>query len=289
MLGARHRRPRRHGRDLPGRAGDAGGATRRRADLRARVAGAAARARARVGGSAGGAGGRRAAPIRRRTSRSMPAASWCGPAPSRATRNGTPVGVVIASDFLSGDLARHARRIAEAYEDYSQLRVLKRPLEGVYLSLFLMMTLLILVSATWLGLYLAKRITRPVAHAGGRRAGDRRRPSRSSHRAGDARRVRLAGRGLQRDGGRAGDEPEAARSIAARPRAQELRARRAPPLHRDDPRADCHRRDLDRPRRPRQHDQRARRCGCSTSTQAIVGAPADAGVRARGSAAARAR
>jgi two-component system nitrogen regulation sensor histidine kinase NtrY len=75
---------------------------------------------------------------------------------------GTPMGVVIASDFLSGDLERHARRIAEAYEDYSQLAVLKRPLEGVYLSLFLMMTLMILVSATWLGLYLAKRITRPV-------------------------------------------------------------------------------------------------------------------------------
>ncbi|PYR89246.1 MAG: hypothetical protein DMF84_24925 [Acidobacteria bacterium] len=76
--------------------------------------------------------------------------------------SGTAVGVVIASDFLSSDLARHARSIAEAYEDYNQLRVLKRPLEGVYLSLFLSMTLLILVSATWLGLYLAKRITRPV-------------------------------------------------------------------------------------------------------------------------------
>ncbi|HYT64911.1 MAG TPA: ATP-binding protein [Vicinamibacterales bacterium] len=76
--------------------------------------------------------------------------------------SGKPVGIVIASDYLSGDLAQHARRIAEAYEDYSQLRVLKRPLEGVYLSLFLMMTLMILVSATWLGLYLAKRITRPV-------------------------------------------------------------------------------------------------------------------------------
>src|SRR6185312_15820022 len=76
--------------------------------------------------------------------------------------NGALIGVVIASDFLSGDLASHARRIAEAYEDYNQLRVLKNPLEGVYLSLFLMMTLMILVSATWLGLYLAKRITRPV-------------------------------------------------------------------------------------------------------------------------------
>src|SRR3954471_21856544 len=75
---------------------------------------------------------------------------------------GKPAGVLIASDYLAGDLAKNARRIAEAYEDYSQLAVMKRPLEGVYLSLFLMMTLMILVSATWLGLYLAKRITRPV-------------------------------------------------------------------------------------------------------------------------------
>jgi two-component system, NtrC family, nitrogen regulation sensor histidine kinase NtrY len=73
-----------------------------------------------------------------------------------------PVGVVIASDHLRGDLALHARRITEAYENYNQLRVVRRPLEGVYLSLFLMMTLMILVSATWTGLYLAKRITRPV-------------------------------------------------------------------------------------------------------------------------------
>jgi len=72
------------------------------------------------------------------------------------------VGVVIASDHLAGELARHARRITEAYENYSQLWVLRRPLEGVYLSLFLMMTLMILVSATWTGLYLARRITRPV-------------------------------------------------------------------------------------------------------------------------------
>ena len=72
------------------------------------------------------------------------------------------VGVVIASGYLSGDLAKYARRITEAYENYSQLGVLRRPLQGVYLSIFLMMTLMILVSATWTGLYLAKRITRPV-------------------------------------------------------------------------------------------------------------------------------
>ena len=43
-----------------------------------------------------------------------------------------------------------------------RLQVLKRPIQGMYLSLFVMMTLMILVSATWMGLYLAKRITRPV-------------------------------------------------------------------------------------------------------------------------------
>ena len=52
--------------------------------------------------------------------------------------------------------------MTQAFESYNQLRVLKRPLTGVYLSFFLMVTLLILVGATWMGLYLAKRITRPV-------------------------------------------------------------------------------------------------------------------------------
>jgi len=86
---------------------------------------------------------------------------------------GRPVGVIIASDHLSGELAAHSRRITEAYESYSQMRVLQRPLKGIYLSLFLTMTLLILVSATWMGLYLAKRITRPVQRlaAGAREIG----------------------------------------------------------------------------------------------------------------------
>ena len=71
-------------------------------------------------------------------------------------------GVVVASDYLSGDMGERARRMSKAYEDYTQLRVLKQPLAGVYISFFVMVTLLILVGSTWMGLYLAKRITRPV-------------------------------------------------------------------------------------------------------------------------------
>jgi len=71
-------------------------------------------------------------------------------------------GVVVATDYLTGDMAARSRRLTKAFEDYNQLRVLKRPLTGVYLSFFLMTTLLILVGSTWMGLYMAKRITGPV-------------------------------------------------------------------------------------------------------------------------------
>jgi two-component system nitrogen regulation sensor histidine kinase NtrY len=78
------------------------------------------------------------------------------------TKDGRAKGVVVATDYLTGDLAARSRRMTQAFENYNQLRVLKRPLTGVYLSFFLMLTLMILVGAIWMGLYLAKRITRPV-------------------------------------------------------------------------------------------------------------------------------
>lgn len=77
-------------------------------------------------------------------------------------KNGAIAGVVVASDYLTGEMLARARAMTESYERYQQLKVLQLPLEGVYISFFAMVTLMILVSATWMGLYLAKRITRPV-------------------------------------------------------------------------------------------------------------------------------
>jgi two-component system nitrogen regulation sensor histidine kinase NtrY len=96
-----------------------------------------------------------------------------GSAPIRPSPASPPTGVVIASVYLTDELARHSARIVEAYEDYTQLHALRQPLEGVYLSFFLGLTLLILISATWMGLFLAKRITRPVQRlaAGAREIG----------------------------------------------------------------------------------------------------------------------
>jgi two-component system nitrogen regulation sensor histidine kinase NtrY len=78
------------------------------------------------------------------------------------TGDGKVIGAVVVSQLIGAEVKTQARRATTAFEQYSQMKVLKGPLQGVYLALFLMVTLLILVSATWLGLYLAKRITRPV-------------------------------------------------------------------------------------------------------------------------------
>ena len=77
------------------------------------------------------------------------------------SRNGVH-GVLIASEFLTGEFAARTRSLTTAYEDYRQLEVQKPALSSVYLGFFVMLTLMIMVAATWLGLYLAKRITRPV-------------------------------------------------------------------------------------------------------------------------------
>jgi two-component system, NtrC family, nitrogen regulation sensor histidine kinase NtrY len=82
--------------------------------------------------------------------------------PIRTSSQGPVRGVVIASHYLPRDFVARARGMTSAFEGYQQLRVLKGPVTGVYVSFFLMLTLMILVGATWMGLYMAKRITRPV-------------------------------------------------------------------------------------------------------------------------------
>ena len=82
--------------------------------------------------------------------------------PIRSSPQGPVRGVVVASEYLTDQFATRARGMTAAYESYRQLYVLKRPIAATYQSFFLMLTLMILVGSTWMGLYLAKRITRPV-------------------------------------------------------------------------------------------------------------------------------
>src|SRR5207247_431618 len=54
------------------------------------------------------------------------------------------------------------RGISQAFQEYKQLKLLKNPIKGIYILLCLLMTLIIVFSATWFGLYLARGITDPI-------------------------------------------------------------------------------------------------------------------------------
>ena len=83
--------------------------------------------------------------------------------PVRAGAGARVSAVVVASRYLTDQFAARARGMTAPRDVLSyQLRVLKQPILAVYQGFFLMLTLMILVGATWMGLYLAKRITRPV-------------------------------------------------------------------------------------------------------------------------------
>ena len=81
---------------------------------------------------------------------------------SPIVRDGQIIGAVVVSGHLSADVERDAGRATRAYERYKGLSIARNPILASYLSILLTVTLLILIAATWLGLYLAKRITRPV-------------------------------------------------------------------------------------------------------------------------------
>ena len=74
-----------------------------------------------------------------------------------------PPGVIVVGIHVPQRLEARLRGISQAFQEYKQLKLLKNPIKGIYILLFLLMTLIIVFSATWFGLYLARGITDPIA------------------------------------------------------------------------------------------------------------------------------
>jgi two-component system, NtrC family, nitrogen regulation sensor histidine kinase NtrY len=72
------------------------------------------------------------------------------------------VGAVAVALPLADGLLDKAREVRGATAAYSQMRQLKNPIKGIYLMLFLMITLVILFAAIWVGVALARGITVPI-------------------------------------------------------------------------------------------------------------------------------
>ena len=85
-----------------------------------------------------------------------------GIAPLENGFDGEIIGVVIASHFIPKSLAAKMQEISQAFVEYKQLKILKQPIKSSYMLALLMVTLLIVFSATWFGFHLAKDITVPI-------------------------------------------------------------------------------------------------------------------------------
>ena len=79
---------------------------------------------------------------------------------------GDVVGVVAASHFIPKSLTEKMREISQAFVDYKQLKILRKPIKFSYMMALLMVTVLIVFSATWFGFHLAKDITGPIKELG---------------------------------------------------------------------------------------------------------------------------
>ncbi len=72
------------------------------------------------------------------------------------------LGAVVVAIHVPQRLEAQVRTISQAFQEYKQLKLLKQPIKGIYILLFLLVTLVIVFSVTWFGLYLAKGITVPI-------------------------------------------------------------------------------------------------------------------------------
>ncbi|HXH28357.1 MAG TPA: ATP-binding protein [Candidatus Polarisedimenticolia bacterium] len=82
--------------------------------------------------------------------------------PVRDDPAGPVLAVVTVGTYVPRDLSRLAAAITRSNEDYRQMRAQKGLIKRVYVLVFALITLLVLFSVTWIGLYLARRITEPI-------------------------------------------------------------------------------------------------------------------------------
>ncbi|MBI3811934.1 MAG: HAMP domain-containing protein [Nitrospirae bacterium] len=83
-------------------------------------------------------------------------------ASSEAPGSDTVLGVLAVDILIPQGLASKMNEITKSFEDYKQLKAFKNPIKESYILSFVVITFVILFSATWFGFYLAKSITVPL-------------------------------------------------------------------------------------------------------------------------------
>ncbi|MBI3754180.1 MAG: PAS domain S-box protein [Deltaproteobacteria bacterium] len=85
-----------------------------------------------------------------------------GIAPVFSADHKSAQGVVAVNYYISRSLIARMKEISTAFESYKQLKILKTPLKASYFTTLLIITLVIVFFAIWIGRYMAKEITVPI-------------------------------------------------------------------------------------------------------------------------------
>jgi two-component system nitrogen regulation sensor histidine kinase NtrY len=86
-----------------------------------------------------------------------------GSAPIFASPDSDTVqGAVVIDYYLPQSLAERAAGISRTFEDYFQLRILHQPIFRSYVLALILIGLVVVMLASWFGLYLARGITAPI-------------------------------------------------------------------------------------------------------------------------------
>lgn len=76
--------------------------------------------------------------------------------------NRSIVGVITVDSYIPFSLRNKVDEIASVFEDYKGTNPLKYPMKTTYLVILILMTLVIIFVAIWIGLYMARELTVPV-------------------------------------------------------------------------------------------------------------------------------
>jgi two-component system nitrogen regulation sensor histidine kinase NtrY len=85
-------------------------------------------------------------------------------------RGGAPVydaekritGVLVVDYFVPRSITKRASQISQSYENYKHLTFLKAPVKNSYILTLLLITLVLILTATWCGIYLSRGIIVPI-------------------------------------------------------------------------------------------------------------------------------
>ncbi len=72
------------------------------------------------------------------------------------------IGVVVVGTQAPDDIVKQGLQVVEALREYRQLKILKQPIKNNYVITMFLVTMVVVFSAIWVGLYLAKEITVPL-------------------------------------------------------------------------------------------------------------------------------